>query len=128
MILKEERIKEIALIILEKHHAVLLDNSHGTAMSKLFKILQKEQAFDYHVLPEQKIEEFFSLIDHHLQGDNSNEIYLLEKAPLVWKAYLSKTSRTLEIKHELAQISKYTKISEKELCDFFRQAKKIPVI
>jgi hypothetical protein len=122
-ILELKRIKEIGLAILVKHHAVLTEGP----MRDLFVILQKEKAFDYSVIPEMKIKEFFDLIDRYLSGDTSIERYLREKTPLVWKAYLSKKSRKEEICEEVDEISKYTKIGKEELCEFFRSVKKIQI-
>ena len=123
VILKQERIKEIALAIFEKHHAVV----SVMPMKRLFKILEQEKAFDYSVFPDFKIKYFFELIDRHLSGDNSMELYLLEKAPLVWSAYLNKKSRTKEIMAEIKEISQFTEISEQELCEFFKNVKKIKI-
>ncbi|MFA5178544.1 MAG: hypothetical protein WC427_03225 [Candidatus Paceibacterota bacterium] len=123
VILEQERIKEIALAIFEKHHAVV----SAMPMTRLFELLEQEKAFDYLILPRFKIKFFFQLVDNHLKGQKSMELYLLEKAPLVWSAYLNKKSRTKEIMGEIKEISQFTGISEQEICEFFKTVKKIKI-
>lgn len=120
----KKSLNEIALAIFEKHHAPKFKRP----LRYLFEILRKEQAFNYQVMPEEKIKEFFDLVEQHLAGDDSKELYLLEKAPLVWKAYLSRRSRDVEIRREIPEISEYTQISEKELAEFFGDIKKMEIL
>jgi len=120
----KKSLNEIALIIFEKHHAPKFEKP----LRYLFEILRKEQAFDYHIMPEEKIKEFFVLVEQHLAGDKSKELYLLEKAPLVWKAYLSRRPRDVEIRREIPELSEYTGISEKELYEFFDGIKKMEIL